>query len=653
MAIVPVSKVTFYGITDEKEAVLDGLQRLGCAHVVNLNPGMSEGRPERGYSVEAHEALQYLRTCPIQRQQAKNPEDFDFAAVERETLEIRQREQELRDERDFVREAIEIVEPWGEFHLPAEEEHGGLRFWFYVVPHYRMETIQESGLVWQAVARDERFDYVVVVHPEEPQGIPGTLQNLDPRSLSQLTRRMEEVELELEKLHWRRVELTRWCHVMTQAMVEADDRAVLEHAGRQTLDVSRVFAVRGWAPRRSVPQIEKFAEQRGLALAVDEPGPEDNPPTLLDNPEFLAGGESTVTFYMTPGYHTWDPSVVVFFSFAVFFAMIFSDAGYGLMLGAVLIFTWRRLGHTRSNIRLRNLFLVLVIASVAYGVMVGSYFGVNPAEGSMLASLKVLDTKDQDGMMGLSILVGVFHLVLANLVTAWRYRRSLRFLAPLGWVAMILGGLIAAIEIVGGDPLELFLPVDVILLIGGAAAILLFSSQRPFSFRLLAPLGWVAMILGGLIVGVRIVGNKPPGLPEIALLAGGVGAVLLFSRGRPLSFGDIGGLVRRLLEGLQALTGVSKAFGDVLSYLRLFALGLASTQLAATFNDIAGSMTKTRGIGLLLAILILIFGHGLNFMLAVMGGVVHGLRLNCIEFFNWSLPEEGYPFQPFCKKASQ
>ena len=201
-------------------------------------------------------------------------------------------------------------------------------------------------------------------------------------------------------------------------------------------------------------------------------------------------------------------------------------------------------------------------------------------------------------MMRLSIVIGALHLVLANLVTAWRLRGSLRALAPLGWVAMILGGLIAGFEMVGDDPEGLLLPIDIALLVGGAGAILLFSSQRP------------------------------------------------------LAFGRIKDLGRRLLDGLIGLTGISKAFGDVLSYLRLFALGLASSQLAATFNEIAGTTAKLRGVGLLAAALILVLGHGLNFALAVMGGVVHGLRLNCIEFFNWSLPEEGYPFQAFCKKAS-
>ena len=98
-------------------------------------------------------------------------EQVDFAAVEREALEIRQRQEELSDERDLLAGAIDAARPWGEFHLPVEEEHSALRFWFYVVPHYRRETIQESGLVWQVVARDERFDYVVVVHPEQPQGM--------------------------------------------------------------------------------------------------------------------------------------------------------------------------------------------------------------------------------------------------------------------------------------------------------------------------------------------------------------------------------------------------------------------------------------------------------------------------------------------------
>ncbi len=605
MAIVPVSKVTLYGIADHKQAVLEGLQDLGCAHLVNLTPGTGDGQPEPGYSVDAHKALKYLQACPTQRRPSRDARHFDFAAVEREALAIQQRERELNDECESVRAAIAAVTPWGDFRLPSEDDLGPLRLWFYVVPHRRMDAVRESDLVWEVVARDERFDYVVVVQPDKPEGMPVSPVELDPRSLSELTDHLQDMDLELERLHARRIELTRWCLLFTQAMAQADDEAVLEHAGHQTLDDSGVFAVQGWAPRDAVPRMAKFAKEHGLAVSVDEPTPEDNPPTLLSNPEPLAGGEGTVTFYMTPGYHTWDPSLVVFFSFAVFFAMIFSDAGYGLLLGIVLSCTWRKLGSSRNGRRIRNLFLALVLASVGYGAMAGSYFGVRPEDmrapmGPVLAPLNVLDSADQNGMMLLTIIVGALHLILANLVTAWRWRQSLRFLAPVGWAAMILGGLIAGTKMDAQDPLGMTLRVGgVMLLIGGAGAILFFTSDRPISFR-------------------------------------------------PLD------LLLRVLDGLKNLANVSKAFGDVLSYLRLFALGLASTVLAQTFNEIAAGMTdKLRGLGLLAAILVLIVGHGLNFVLAIVGGVVHGLRLNCIEFFNWSLPDEGYPFQAFCKKASQ
>ncbi|BBB28422.1 V-type ATP synthase subunit I [Neptunomonas japonica] len=109
--------------------------------------------------------------------------------------------------------------------------------------------------------------------------------------------------------------------------------------------------------------------------------------------------------------------------------------------------------------------------------------------------------------------------------------------------------------------------------------------------------------------------------------------------------------LKRFLEGLLALTNVTKMFGDILSYLRLFALGLASASLAITFNQLAVDVaTALPAIGLLFKVLILITGHLLNFVLTVVSGVIHGLRLNLIEFYNWSLADEGYAFQRFSKQ---
>jgi len=128
--------------------------------------------------------------------------------------------------------------------------------------------------------------------------------------------------------------------------------------------------------------------------------------------------------------------------------------------------------------------------------------------------------------------------------------------------------------------------------------------------------------------------------------------LLLFTSERPFGLAPTQ-LFGRLVDGLKGATELSKAFGDVLSYLRLFALGLASIKLAEAFNDLAATSFASKGVGVLLGLLVLLVGHGINFAMGIMSGVVHGLRLNLIEFFNWSLREEGERFRAFEKKATK
>ena len=105
--------------------------------------------------------------------------------------------------------------------------------------------------------------------------------------------------------------------------------------------------------------------------------------------------------------------------------------------------------------------------------------------------------------------------------------------------------------------------------------------------------------------------------------------------------------------GFMGLTRVTSAFGDILSYLRLFALGLASASLAIAFNDLAQTAREgLGGFGILVALVVLVVGHTLNFVLAIVSGFVHGLRLNLIEFFNWSVTEEGRPFEAFSRNEN-
>jgi V/A-type H+-transporting ATPase subunit I len=366
---------------------------------------------------------------------------------------------------------------------------------------------------------------------------------------------------------------------------------------KQTYDDDRLFAVQGWAPVDDETKVRRVADDMGLALTVEQPADDELPPTLLKNPEFLAGGQQAVTFYLTPGYRWWDPSLVVLFSFALFFAMIISDAGYSALLGLVLAIFWRPLGKTVDGRRLRHMTLVLVGFALTWGVIVGSYFGLAPPKDSFLGRLVFIDTTNLNQMMMLSILIGASHLMLANAITAWRSVGTLKGLVPIGWIVSIIGGLLYGMA--SYDQIaRVWETVGQWMLIIGLPTALLLNSDQPFPPR------------------------------------------------------SIWHVLGRLGDGVKNLMAVSAAFGDTLSYLRLFALGLSGAQLASTFNKLAAdSVESFGGIGLVLGVVIIVVGHSLNFVLGIMGGVIHGLRLNCIEFFNWCSTDEGYPFGAFSKKA--
>lgn len=178
----------------------------------------------------------------------------------------------------------------------------------------------------------------------------------------------------------------------------------------------------------------------------------------------------------------------------------------------------------------------------------------------------------------------------------------------------------------------------------GAAHLILANVMmawvRRRSLQAYASLGWALAVLSALLGWLF----SWPWITQFGLLAGVVLVLVMTEQGQVWQ-------LRQIWRGGLALTNLTKLFGDVLSYLRLFALGLASASLAITFNQLASDVaTALPGIGVFLQVLILLTGHLLNFVLTVVSGVIHGLRLNLIEFYNWSLADEGYAFQPFAKQ---
>ena len=598
MSIVELRKVTVVGSRRDKEGALEGLQRAGCMHLISLRSEVSEKDDSPTERPEAClEALKYLKASGRRRHQVVDANDFDVDTVVAEVLDNRQRVRETVDRHDMLAKRIKDREPWGEFEFPDPDDLEGYCFWFYILPLGKKAALDSLELPWEIVHQDNLSAYVLVIARDEPPSslLPVARIHTGGKSLRMLRRELEDTEIELDALRAERDGLTRWIWLLEQNIASAEDAASLGYANSITRDDDATFAVQGWVPVPQLDDVKAYVAGHKLALLVEKPTREDVPPTLLENAEPIAGGADLVSFYQTPAYAGWDPSGIVMFSFSLFFAMILGDAGYGLVLAGLLAVFWKRMGESDLGQRMRSLCRVIVTLSVVYGVLVGSYFGVSPPEGSLLASLQVLQLDNFNAMIRLSVIIGAMHVALANVMAARVHSRWRDRVVPLAWNLVIAGSLF-------------------LWLFGsGANAI-----------------GWVTVLC-------------------YALMAGGALGVVLFGSDREVKTPK--DALFRVMGGLLSLTNVTKLFGDVLSYLRLFALGLASASLAITFNQLANdAAAASPGAGLLLKILILTLGHGLNLALAIVSGVVHGLRLNFIEFFNWGMEQEGRPFRPFHKK---
>lgn len=594
MTIARLRKLSLVGPVGHKDQTLRALQELGCMHVLPLvpPPDAPEKISERG-ARDAYKALRFLTDVAEPRRQIRRDPEFDMAQIVAQVLDLMQRKRTTSDRRDFLAHRIAEVRPWGDLDFPPTEDLQGNRLWFYRLPVKHRDALADVTLPWAILQQDHRFLYTVLIAPDEPDDdvLPIPRTHVGSLPIHELEAQLEDTEIQLEALEAERVAYTRYLTLMRASLSEAESAAELAHALQKIHQDDDLFAIQGWVPQDREQAVLDMAATNESAVVIEDPSPQDTPPTLLDQPENRRAGVDLAMFYQVPGYRDWDPTVMVAVSFAIFFAMIVADAGYGLALSLILLLCWKKLGTTSDSRSWRGYGLLISGATVLYGVLVGSYFGVGPEQGTLPSRLKVMDINDFNTMMMVSIIVGVLHLVIANALAAhaaWGQRRAV------------------------------------------------------------ASLGWIAVLAGGFILWLTYMSSKSLA-PGATLMGAGFLIVVLFSSDRAIR--KPADHIWRLLEGVQSLGGAMGAFGDVLSYMRLFALGLASASLAVTFNGLAGTvMDSLKGPGILFGLLILIAGHVLNFGLALMSGVVHGLRLNYIEFFKWGLPDEGTAFRPFARK---
>lgn len=381
------------------------------------------------------------------------------------------------------------------------------------------------------------------------------------------------------------------------------DHATAARAETRMLHTRSTYFLTGWIPEREQGAIAKavHAVSPATNLVIREPRDDERPPIQLDNPPATQPFEFISQMYGTPLYGGVDATSWLAPWFAVFFGLCLTDAGYGIALGGLAAFALRRLALEGSMRQLVRVLFLAGICTIVAGTLTGGWFGVSgDALPAPLGRLALIDPmEDTQTALYVCLLLGIAQVILGLGI---RLLHNLR----------------------RGDT---------------TAAI--FDQAVWIVFILaVVPLLYVGLF-GGTIESEAILR-----VAKIAALACTGIVILTGSRE--------GGWISRPLMGLAKLYDMVGYFGDVLSYSRLLALGLATGAIGSAINMIAGQIAHAlpAGIGYVLAGILVVFGHVFNLVVNALGGFIHSMRLQFIEFFNKFFDDGGRPFVPFAKSRT-
>ncbi|MDR0669086.1 MAG: V-type ATP synthase subunit I [Treponema sp.] len=365
--------------------------------------------------------------------------------------------------------------------------------------------------------------------------------------------------------------------------------------------------ITGFIPQEDLGRLKRAAVENSWALAASDPGPDDAVPTKLKNNRLAALITPLTEFLeVVPGYNEVDISGWFLFFFVVFFGMIFGDAGYGCLLfgmGLVAALKTAKKGVPQAV----KMLLLLSASNILWGVLTCTWFGVDPLKlpaflkgialplisGAVSAQGPEAKALVDQNLMIFCFSLALLQLSIGHIIGIGRNLKagSPRFLADLGNVAMLAG----------------MYNVVLFLVVSNDAR------QIP-----LLPLGVYAIIAGFVLNFV------------FANYEGSVGKSVVES------FKNI----------ISVVLGITNVFSDIMSYIRLWAVGLAGASISSTVNTLAGPLLGNFLV--FLGIILLVFGHGLNIALNVLSVLVHGVRLNTLEFSSHvGLAWSGTAYKPF------
>lgn len=632
-----VKKYLFIGLEEEREGFYKAAQNVGIIHFIENGTTSTKEIPEEITATIT--AIKILRSLPVLEQ--VEPEDAGAADdISHKILTLKHSLEALAEQSRTLRLEIERIAPFGDFSpedLAFIEREGKRKIQFFFG---RQGSAAELELPDEViyVTSAHGLDYFVAINPE-PKQYKRLVEIRIEQPIGALRKQRHDIEQQLHHDEHELKTYAKYNHFLHQILIHKLNHYHLrtaKNAADPALE-NTLFTAKGWVSVNKVEELLELTSRYNIYLSEIVIEPTDAVPTYLENYGINRMGEDVIHIYDTPSITDKDPSLWVLLSFAFFFAFIIGDAGYGtLFLGVALYLRYRfSKGLHGVKRRVLNLVTLLCFACIAWGVLTTSFFGISFSPDSPIRKVSLLTWLVEKKT--------AYHMEHHDEVYQYwvaKYPQLSSVKDPAEFVRR------AATVREGNVKYDLMakfsdnIMLELALLIGIVHIII---SLARYMNRNWAAIGWIAFIIGGYLYlphylqGTSILYfvfdlNREEAAREgIYLLTGGLSVAIILS------------IIKHKLLGLTEVMTSVQIFADILSYLRLYALALAGAIISETINDSAVSLSFVLGGVLILA------GHAINMVMAIMSGLIHGLRLNFLEWYHYSFEGGGKRFRPLKK----
>jgi len=659
--ITPMKKYAFLVYHKEYTDFLHQLRELGVVHVAEKHSEQKEEElADQFQKVNRYDhAIRFLR----RRGQEENDTGTESADALLDRLEALQKEEEDTDSRiGVLQKEIIKLEPWGDYQKAALEklESEGYKIHLYTCPIKRFDESWEKEYSIQVINRFKGTLYFAVLTRIAQE------VDLDAEPVSPADQSLGELRLELEKKEARLKGIKEQYDELAATSISLFEKAreeiVVEIQFLSTLIDTEEHAegslklLEGWVPEDSEASLVDFLDEKGIYYIGNQPDENEKPPIKLKNGRLTRLVEPIGKLFDLPDYKEVD--LTPFFGpfFMLFFGFCLGDAGYGLIFVIAGLFLRKRVKKQMKPIVTLGVFLG--IATVIFGALSGTFFGINLINTGYTITQQTLAALGDANIPRtiidqLQSLQGTHYEARSDFLEAVRQLIGEQNVASyridiLKYTQSDVDLLVSFRHLMQ-EPLNMFY---LSMIIGGVQIIFgkviaIFNVVKKSGFKYgISHAGWALLI----IIMVVFMGGNQYGLLDLEKVKPLYYGFLILSGVMIVFFNNPDSMI--LLRPLTAIWDaygvVTGVFQDILSYIRLFALGISSAVLGFVFNDISSQLLSVPYVGWLFFIILLLFGHSINLFLASLGAFIHPMRLTFVEFYkNAGFNGGGKEYKPF------